>query len=251
MSKVTTDILKLQKQLLPTGRAFSVSTDSVFEQLLLGLGGQKTQTINNTIGILDSVIADNSAFDENDAAAWEEALGIYASSTSTLEERIAAIYAKQQFPSNVKGRQHKSYLEYRLTQAGFECGIYEWSDIKDKLSAIQHSASTHHSTAVHHGAISIPAYSGIIANYLTQSQETQIPTSLQNLKNIFWICGTSGFDSFIDIPSAQMKKFRHIVLEVKPLHTVAYLRTSDLATWILADGTWSMSGEWINSALWT
>lgn len=245
----TSDILKLKKQLLPKGRAFKVPANSNFEKLLLGMAGKESQAISDIIGMLDTIIPDNASFSAEDAAQWESFFALAAS--AELDARKAAIYRKMQFPANVKGRQHAKYLEWTLSQAGFDCQVYEWIDIRNKLSSITHSANTQHASSTRHGGMSIPAYSGIVANFIKQADEVQIPNNIQNLKNIFWICGKTGFDSFVDVSDDRMDEFRHIILTIKPLHTVAYYRLTNLGNWILEDGTWNMSGEWINSALWS
>lgn len=244
------DILKLKKQLLPTGRAFVVPQDGNFEKLLLGLAGQEAAIYNVALDLLNSVIPDNDNFTVEDAAYWEKALSVSSSESDSLTNRKAAIYRKMQFPGGAKGRQHKNYLEGQLRAANFNVTIYEYGDIKNYFAGVKHSLKTLHKYFTRHGGWMIPTYTGIIANYLDESLETEIPATLDNLKNVFWIAGST-FDEFVSIPPYRIEEFRHIILTIKPLHTVAFLRISNVDNWILASGKWNMSGYWYNSSIWT
>ena len=243
------DIVKVKKQLLPTGRAFYVPKDSNFEKLLNGMAVEELNAINGSVNLLNSIIPDNDNFTEEDCAKWENTLSVYASALDSIENRKAAIYRKMQFPSNTKGRQHKNYLEGQLRAANFNVRIYEYSDIKNNFSATVHSPDVDHSYATVHGGWEIPLYTGFIANFLDETLETIVPPTIENLKNIFWIAGES-FSEYVNIPPYRIEEFRNIVLTIKPLHTVAYLRVTNLDNWILATGKWNNSGFFYNEALW-
>lgn len=244
------DIVKLKKQLLPTGRAFNVPSGSVFEKLLLGLADGESEAFNNAMSLLDVIIPDNDNFTVEDAVRWERVLSISGSSDDSLDNRKAAIYRKMQFPSNAKGRQHKNYLEGQLRAANFDVTIYEYSDVKDFFSSKVHSLNTIHSfSTTHGGGLNIPFFSEIVANYIEKDMETPIDLTLENLRNVFWIAGDT-FDEFPNIAPYRIEEFRQIILTVKPLHTVAFLRTVNEDDWILSDGTWNMAGKWYNTALW-
>lgn len=243
------DIVKSKKQLLPTGRAFYAKNGGNFDKLLRGLAAEEAEAVNKSIGLLNSIIPDNEYFTEEDCAAWENTLSISASLLDSIENRKAAIYRKMQFPSNTKGRQHKNYLEGQLRAANFDVRIYEYSDIKNNFSSTVHSQDVDHSFTTVHGGWEIPSYTGIIANFLDETLETPVPPTIENLKNIFWIAGAS-FGQYANIPPYRIEEFRNIVLTIKPLHTVAFLRVTNLDNWILATGKWNMSGFYYNEALW-
>ena len=243
-------ILKLKKQLLPTGRAFKVPVGGNFEKLLTGLGDEEALAFNTATGILDIIIPDNDNFTLEDAAYWEKVLSISSSTYDTIENRKAAITRKLQFPVGAKGRQHKLYLEGQLRSANFNVKVYEYSDIKDQFFGTVHDPNLPHYFEVHHGGIIIPNYTGIVANRLNEDDEIDVPSTIENLKNIFWIAGET-FDQFITIPPYRVEEFRHIILTIKPLHTVAFLRVINADNWILATGNWNMNGYWYNSSLWT
>jgi hypothetical protein len=244
------DILKLKKQLLPTGRAFNVPSGGNFEKLLLGLADQESEAYNAAIGLLNCIIPDNEDFSQDDAIRWEKVLSISASEDDSLVNRKAAIYRKMQFPGGVKGRQHKNYLEGQLRAANFNVKIYEYGDVKNFFANTVHSSDTLHSSITVHGGWNIPSYTGIIANHIDEDMETDVPATLDNLRNIFWIAGDS-FSEFVTIPPYRMEEFRHIVLTIKPLHTVAFLRIINADNWVLATGQWKMSGYWYKSGVWT
>jgi uncharacterized protein YmfQ (DUF2313 family) len=244
------DILKLKKQLLPTGRAFNVPAGGNFEKLLLALAGQEAGAFNSATGLPGSIIPDNDNFTAEDAAAWEDVLSVYSSESDSLVNRKAAIYRKMQFPGGVKGRQHKNYLEGQLKAANFNVKIYEYGDIKNHFTNTVHSQDTVHSYEIKHGGWNVPTYTGIIANYIDEDLETNVPVTLDNLKNIFWIAGDT-FREYVTIPPYRIEEFRHIVLTIKPLHMVAFLRVINADNWVLATGKWNMSGYWYNSGIWT
>lgn len=244
------DIVKLKKQLLPTGRAFNIPVGGDFEKLLLGLADQESDSFNDALSILDMIIPDNANFSVADAVRWEKVLSISASGNDSLANRMAAIYRKMQFPSGAKGRQHKNYLEGQLRAANFDVKVYEYGDIKDYFTNKVHSLDTKHSFSTIHGSgYEIPFYNEIVANYLNKEMEIPVTPTLDNLRNIFWIAGDT-FDEFPNIPPFRIEEFRHIILTIKPLHTVAFLRIVNNDDWILADGTWNMLGKWYNTASW-
>jgi uncharacterized protein YmfQ (DUF2313 family) len=245
-----TDIVKLKKQLLPTGRAYKVPSGGNFEKLLLALGEEEKEAFNKAIGLLNIIIPDNEDFTAEDASYWERVLGIAGSSDDSLSNRKAAIYRKMQFPGGAKGRQHKNYLEGQLKIANFNVKVYEYADIKDKFFGTVHSLDLPHAADVHHGGFNIPEFTGIIANYIDEDNEVDVPLTVENLRNVFWIAGET-FDQFVTIPPYRLQEFRHIVLTIKPLHTIAFLRVINSDNWILASGEWNMAGYWYNSSIWT
>lgn len=245
------DIVKLKKQLLPTGRAFSVPVGGDFEKLLLGLADEESDSFNDALGLLDIIIPDNSNFTIADAEKWEKVLSISSSEDDSLANRKAAIYRKMQFPGNVKGRQHKNYLEGQLKAANFDVKVYEYGDVKDYFTNKVHSLETEHSlNTTHGGGYDIPFYNEIVANYLDKDMEVPVNPTIDNLRNIFWIAGST-FNEFPNIPPFRLEEFRHIILTIKPLHTVAFLRIVNIDDWILSGGTWNMLGKWYNTASWT
>ena len=244
------DILKSKKQLLPTGRAFYVPVGGVFEKLLLGMADAESEALNEALSILDTIIPDNENFSADDAARWEQVLSIPTNELNSITDRMASIYRKMRFPSNAKGRQHKNYLEGQLKAANFNVKVYEYGDIKNYFTNKAHSLDTLHSYDTTHGSgFAIPFYNEIVANYLDGSMETPITPTIENLRNIFWIAGDT-FDDFPNIPPYRLEEFRQIILTIKPLHTVAFLRIVNEDDWILADGTWNMDGNWYNTSTW-
>lgn len=244
------DILKLKRQLLPTGRAFFVPVGGEFEKLLLGMADKESETLNDAFALLDAIIPDSDSFTAEDATRWERVLSIPTNELNTLSDRMASIYRKLQFPSNARGRQHKNYLEGQLKAANFDVKVYEYGDVKDYFNNKVHSLDTVHSYSTTHGSgFVVPFYNEIVANYLDGSMETPVTPTLDNLRNIFWIAGET-FDDYPNIPPYRIEEFRQIILTIKPLHTVAFLRIVNDDDWILADGTWNLGGKWYNTAEW-
>lgn len=245
----TNDILKLKRQLFPTGRAWKIPTDGDFEKMLLALSEQEVVAFNAGLNILNSVIPDNDDFTEADASAWESALSIAYTSENTLADRKLAIYRKMAFPSNVRGRQHKNYLEYQLRQAGFNVTIYEYDDIKDKIKAISHAQGVHHSYNSRHGSLVLPNFTGMVINKIEQEDEPAITLTFEVLKNCIWITGADF--SFLPVLNSRNAEFRQIIMHMKPAATIAILRIAPTAVaWILDTGYWNNSGYWFNTSTW-
>lgn len=244
------DILKLQKQFLPTGRAFKVPRNGNFEKLLSAKAIEYSNAINDNADLLNKIIPDNEEFTENDAAKWESVLGIYGSGEDSLTNRKSAILRKMRFPSGAKGRQHKKYLEGQLRAANFDVRVYEYNDVKGYFSNQEHSLNTQHSyQTTHGGGLVIPFYHSIVANFLNAEDETDVQPTINNLPTVFWIAGET-FNEFANIPPFRLTEFRNVILTIKPNHTVAFLRIINEDDWILATGKWNMNGYWYNSATW-
>jgi uncharacterized protein YmfQ (DUF2313 family) len=249
MPSSTEKILKLSKQLLPTGRAFSCPEDSNFEKLFLSLSEVQADALDSISGILDKILPDNENFTASDAARLEKILGVSSGITDTLEERKQALLRKVAFPRNVKGRQHKSWLQQQLREAGFNVTIYEYSDFKDLVSSVSHGDDTQHSYDVRHGGLQMPLYTGYVMNCANQDEEKEFSVTLESVRRCFYISGDNF--SFIPITSDRFTEFRNIIMKTKPIMTVALLRTAPSSvSWILDTGYWSSSGYWFNTSTW-
>jgi uncharacterized protein YmfQ (DUF2313 family) len=243
------DILKLKKQLLPTGRAFNCAPDSNFETLLLGGSTAEATAFNDSLNIIEGLFSDNDNFLESDCERWENIFGIYSSVNDTLANRKLAIMRRMAFFSNVKGRQSKVYLQYALQLAGFDCYIFEYDYIKDKITTIAHANNTFHSNSSYLGSSVIPSHTGYIMNCVEQSEENDLVITNDNLKTMFWIAGADF--SYFEVPIEREIEFRNIVLRIKPLHTIAILRQINANTlWILDAGTWNSAAYWTSTGIW-
>ena len=70
------DILKLTKQLLPTGRAWRLPDNGYFKKLFYALGKYEQRAFQFAISTLDRILPDNENFTKEDASEWERRLNI-------------------------------------------------------------------------------------------------------------------------------------------------------------------------------
>jgi uncharacterized protein YmfQ (DUF2313 family) len=206
------DIIKLTKQLLPTGRAWKVPVGGVFEKLLKGLATSEALAYNFAMSTLYRILPDNDGFTADDAAEWERRLGLIINPPNTsLTQRKAIILRKYQFPGNFLNRQNYRYLEAQLQLAGFDVTVTENADPNALLgSVLVHSLSNVHGMGSRMGSRTID----LIANSQFQGEIYDISSPL----GVFFITGI--------VPPNLTQAFRKLVLTIKPVNTVAVLTLS-------------------------
>lgn len=247
-------LLRLTKQLYPTGRAWWMRINGVFEQLHDALARSESRAYESMINIQDAVIADNIGFDETAATEWERNLGMRPS-TEDLEVRKQAILRKQAYPNGCYARQHYRFIEKQLQDAGFSCFIHE-NRFWDGSKYITVDPLTFASMDMEFGVLefgnnwefggTIPGinYTELIGNYIDETKDADILTNIPNnefgqaefgvwefgynysyedgLKATFFVMG-AGFPSMCDIPLSRKKEFRELLLRIKPAQMVGYL----------------------------
>lgn len=204
------DILKLTKQLFPTGRAWRLSDNSKIRKLFYALGKSESRAINAALSSLNRILPDNTNFTAQDCTEWERRLNIIVSGYLPLETRKATILRKYQFPGGFLNRQNYRYIQAQLQLAGYAVTVTENSSpIGAGVSATVHKLTTKHGTSVHGGTIS--TYE-TLANSIDNGEVFNIDTYL----GVFYIDG--------QIPANAIRAFRLLVLSLKPVNTVALLR---------------------------
>lgn len=205
------DILKLTKQLLPSGRAWRLPESGYFKKLIYALGKSEQRAYEFALSTLYRVLPDNENFTVDDATEWERRLNISGGTGYVpLEIRKATILRKYQFPGSFLNRQNYLYVEAQLQLAGYDVTVTENYDDFTTPTAILHSLTTLHSlNTLHGGAI---LFDDIIANSADKGEVFLIDT----YKGVFYIDG--------EIPANSIKAFRILVLSLKPANTVAILR---------------------------
>ena len=118
-------LLKLEKQLFPTGRAFRVPKDGIKERLLTATNLTFGRANEAALGVLDSILPDNANFTEEDATRWERRLAINVGTGTTLANRKLAIKRKMNHPGSIRARQNWRYVQGQLQAAGFDLYVYE------------------------------------------------------------------------------------------------------------------------------
>lgn len=228
-------ILKLTKQLYPTGRAFKMPLDGDLEKLHKALAVSEAQAHADALSILDSLLPDNSNFTAADATAWERRFGMIVDSGADLEDRKLAIARKLNHPGIVKARQHYLYIQAQLQAAGFDVYVHEnrFDDTGTLVTktpnefsnttypsadSIQHSYLLQTGPTVQHGG---GGYGNKVVNHVDESLDD--PYNLGgSLKHTFFI-GAEMAGDWASVPAVRKDEFRKLILTLKPAQTVAFL----------------------------
>ena len=218
------DILSdLSRQLYPTGRAWWMPKNGVFNQLHNAINLSFIRIIEDGNRTIDSCFPDNVNFDESDCDLWEYQLGIASNSFFDLETRKKIILRKMAFPANVKARQNKLFIESQLQLAGFNVWVHENTapyktpdDVLNiSLGLVQHGGDTQHGGGLQHGFSNYE----VIANQISINESYSVGAG--NLWASFFI-GGENLGEVANVPSNRLMEFKELVLKLKPAHTVAH-----------------------------
>lgn len=225
-------IVKLTGLLYPRARAFRMPFGSVFYRLHEALAVSESKLFHDSLLILDSAIADNPNFSEEDATQWERRLAIIsAGSLVPLADRIAAINRKLSHPGTNRPRQSNVYIEKQLRAAGFDVhvyenrfpngfGGYETRTPEEVLGSIPGSAF--HRSSAHHGALYHGAgFNKQVVNYLEADKDAGFIIGA-NYRSTFFIAGAT-FSTYASVDAEREQEFRQLILLLKPAQTVAFL----------------------------
>ena len=212
----------LARQLYPTGRAWWIQKNSVFDNLHNAINRSFIRLIEDSEATLDSVFPDSEKFDINDCELWEYRLGLITNHSLSLEFRREAIVRKMAFPINIKARQSRSFIESQLKLAGFNVWVHEnlfpYKNPNDviaiSLDLVQHGVDTQHGLGTQHGYIGYD----VIANDNVLIESYSIGS---NLWATFFI-GGENLGEVANVPSNRILEFKELVLKLKPAHTVAF-----------------------------
>ena len=212
-------LLALTKQLYPDGRAFWIKRGGIFHKLHEGLAQSEGQTYIDLVGLLNTILPDNSSFTDQYATKWERALGLYSNSSLSLDERKEAIQRKMNYPGGIYGRQSRVYIEYSLRKAGFDVYVHENIPTTDPVTAI-HDLVIHDATTFDH--IGLSGYS-LIANYIDETKDSgYIAGNIGGIKQTFFI-GGSTIGTLANVPVSRKNEFRELILKLKPAQMLGYL----------------------------
>lgn len=223
-------LLKLTKQLYPTGRAFRLTEGSYKERLHKALLKSEARAYADCVSILNSALPDNEDFTTQDASQWEHRLGLITNDAVSLEERMAGIRRKMNHPGTIPARQHYLYLESQLQAAGFDVYVYE-NRFPDGLGGYttktpeDFTGST--SNVVQHGDIQHgDAQHGtgswnLIVNNLDETLDQTFNIG-SNLRSTFFIGGPYEGE-YASVDDNRKLEFRQLILRIKPVQTVGYL----------------------------
>lgn len=225
-------IIRLTKQVYPTGRAFKMPFNGYLEGLHRALAISENQAYLDARAILNSILPDNDQFTENDASDWERRLGLITNSAVPLADRKLAILRKMNHPGSIAARQNYRYLQGQLQAAGFDVYVYE-NRFPDGgggyvthnpadltygagLVQVQHG-DVQHGVPIQHGGL----FQNIIANHIDEASDWLFNIG-DNLRSTFFIGGPS-LGAFASVNEDRKNEFRQLILKIKPVQTVGYL----------------------------
>lgn len=236
-------ILKLTRQLYPSGRAFKLFPKSFLEGVHKGLAESEAKAYRDAVSILDSSLPDNDNFSSDDATDWERRLGMISNDAVPLVDRKLAIKRKLAFPGERASRQHWTFLEGQLQAAGFNVFVFEnrfddggniVTKTDEDLGGFEHGEFEH--GEFEHGEFSTVKCVNNIAEILdvpfdigaNYRSTFYIGSANIGTKNAYGVV-TSGYpladpaDLFADVPLNRKDEFRQLILKIKPTQTVALL----------------------------
>lgn len=237
-------LLRLSRRLYPIGRAFKMPTpgdDSppsggFFYRLNRALAKSENRTVKAALSVLDSTLPDNDNFDEDDAANWERALGIFSAAGTTLADRKAAIRTKLNYPGTTAARQYYTYIQQVLQDSGFDVYVYENRFFEGSppewvtktpgivLGFVPAGEAIYDNFT--YGDLNYDMNWSdvgitIVANSLEEATDANFVIS-PNLRSTFFIAGAA-IDSFASVPAVRKTEFRQLIHQLKPKQTVGYL----------------------------
>lgn len=219
----------LSRQLYPTGRAWWMPYNGVFDNLHKAINRSFIRVVEASNSLIDSTIPDNENFTIYDIELWEYRLGITSNDLISNDNRILAIKRKLSYRANSRYRQSKSFIEFQLRQAGFDVYVHEnkyfdggeWkyytpNEISNiSTTEIQHSDSLQHGGGTQHGFSSFD----LIANEAVIKESFSIGSG--NLWATFFI-GGENLGDVATVPASRLLEFKELVLKLKPAHLVAF-----------------------------
>lgn len=250
-------LLRLTKQLVPTGRAWKMPEGGYHEALHIGLGISQAQAYDDALTILKSMLPDNDEFTEDDATDWERRLGITSSSLTYLEDRKDAILRKLAFPGINPAKGHYGYIESQLQDAGFNVYVYEnlfpvyypdgyesvsplyilpdvitgrmgmnnmgQINMGNKVSYYKDQLILAQFGRFQMGDINMKQYvwANKVANFIEEEKDYKFNTTT-NYAATFFI-GGSTLGSYANVPAVRKNEFRQLILKLKQAQCCAFL----------------------------
>ncbi len=241
-------ILKATNQLYPTGRAFNMLNGTELSNLHKALIKSESLAFENAKGILNHILPDNDGFGTDDAALWENRLGLITNTAVSLADRKLAIQRKMNQPGEYPAKQSAGYLEEQLQAAGFTVYVHEnipETDIYDflitnntvrfgpnRMGTFRYNSTVPNYNSlfdvirmntVRMGAVRFnqKVYLNKVANHIEEYKDAYFPI-YDNFRSTFFIGGITKGD-FANVPLARKEEFRQLILKIKPVQTIGYL----------------------------
>jgi hypothetical protein len=223
-------ILKLTRQLYPTGRAWKMPFGGWFETLHKSLIISEARAYNDATAILTSLLPDNPDFTVDDATDWERRLGLITNQLTPLALRKQAIARKMQAPGANPAKGHYLYLQSQLQLAGFPVYVFEninylyptgfsqnnpVSVSPNLFSLFQFGDKQFGDTQMGGG------YTSLIVNSIDEQADNNFNIG-NNLRSTFFI-GGAPLGNYVTIPLSRKEEFRQLILNIKQVQTVGFL----------------------------
>lgn len=233
MAETIDDIIKIKRQLYPTGRAFRMPTDSYLYKLHRGLGQSEAQVYEDSIAIFNSLLPDNDKFTSDDATQWERRLGLVTNLATPLADRMAAIRRKMAAPGTQPAHGHYLYLERQLQAAGFNVNVYEnrfavyptgytsMAPIDVWPSPSDYTAQTEYGQFKYGQRKYGLYYTNMIANSIYQSEDNNFNLG-GTFASTFFIGGPT-LGSYGMVLSSREIEFRQLILAIKQPQNIGFL----------------------------
>lgn len=222
-------IVKVLRQLLPTGRAWRSIVGSNIYKLFNALAKSIARCYDAAKSILNSLLPDNDGFTEDDATDWERRLGLITNPSVSLSDRNKAISRKMAGPARNPARSHYLFLQKQLQDAGFNVWVHENIVPNYPSGYLRVAPGIYNNgilTQLEHGAFENGMETGsyfnyIIANSIFNEEDIALFNSITDFGASFFI-GGSVFGTYANVPSTREKEFRQLVLGQKQTQNIAF-----------------------------
>jgi len=228
---ISDTLAKLTRQGYPDSRAFSYPYGGIWERLHKALSVSEATAYEAARSTLDSIIPDNSNFDEDDATTLEAVYGLYSTPSSTLADRKLAILQKMAYPGTTAPRCNYQYIEDQLRAAGFDVYVYEnrffpGPVTKTPFEILGVTAGLAVYGMPEYGTVEYAATWAddgitICVNHIEESIDAVFDIGA-NYRSTFYISG-SPITTFADVLADRKDEFRQLILQLKPVQTVGIL----------------------------
>lgn len=256
---LTDKLLKLTRQLYPTGRAFKMPFGGYLEGLHKAINLTHAQLWNDSVSIISSMPLDKYydgmpfTFDPlpagtpagttSDATDWERRLGLpdHSADGAAPAARYALIQAQYCYPTvpftiSNPNRGIVGYLESVLQAAGFDVVVFQngcWNGVGGgTLTAPEdYPNGTQYLLGNDFGEFNFGQanfgghlYSNLIANHIQEAADATF--IVRDLRSTFYVAGPGSNQSTMNmatVPAQLHDQFRQLILRIKPVQTIGFL----------------------------
>lgn len=222
-------LIKLTKQLYPTGRAFRMADSSFRRRAHEALAHSEQRAYEDSLSTFDSTIADNPNYIAEDATSWERRLGLITNQAVPLSDRKAAINRKYNHPGTTPARSNYRYIEGQLQAAGFNVYVTE-NRFPDGFGGYttktpeEFSGETFPVVQLGDAQLGDFQLGDVIYPICVNNLDERLD-ELFNIGNSF-VCTffiSDPYGAFADVPAIRKDEFRQLILKAKQTQAVAIL----------------------------